>query len=140
MTTITKPLVDRLLGDATLTGLAPGGVWLDIAPPVADAPRPVVVVSLQQAPLDGETMACITVVRRFRYAVSVEGTQTQAADVRSAAQRIDTLLHRVNGWTATGWTVGRSAFVDVTERATTDGGDTRLLTITGLLEVVAERD
>lgn len=139
MTTITKPLVDVLLGDATLAAAAPGGVWLDVAPPTTTATRPVVVVSLQRAPLDGETMTCTEVVRRFTYLVSVEGLQAQAEDVRDAAARIDTLLHRV-GWAAAGWAVARSAFVDVTERATTDGGDTRLLTITGTLEVVAERD
>ena len=138
MTTITAALVALINGDATLTSLAPGKAWLDIAPPPSKAPRPVMVVSLLQAPLDGETMACTTVVRRFGFAVSVEGTQAQATAVRSAAARLETLLHRV-GWSATGWTVERSAFVDVVERAAVDG-DARLLTITGRLEVVAEKD
>lgn len=135
MTTITAGLVTLLNADATLTGFAPGKAWLDIAPAPTAATRPVVVVSLLQSPLE-ETM-CPTVVRRFQFAVSVEGTQTQAATVRSAAARIDTLLHRTT-WTASGWSVVRSSFVDVTERAAVDG-DARLLTITGRLEVVAQR-
>ena len=138
MTTITKPLVDVLLGDATLTGLAPGGVWLDTAPPTSEAPRPVVIVALQRAPLDGETVDCETVVRRFAYLIAVEGTQTQAEDVRDAAGRIEALLHR-ELWTATGWTVTRSAFVDAVERAYVDG-DARLLAVIGQLEVVAQQD
>jgi hypothetical protein len=110
--------------------------WLDIAPPPSQAARPVVVFSLRAAPLEGETMTCETVVRRFTYAVAVEGTQDAAATVRNAAARLEDLLHRTP-WTATGWHLARAAFVDVVERATVDG-DTRLLTVVGTLELVAE--
>jgi hypothetical protein len=137
VTTITKPLVDRLLGDVTLTALAPGGVWLDTAPPPNEAPRPVIIVALQRAPLDGETVDCETVVRRFAYLIAVEGTQTQAVAVRNAAARVEVLMHREK-WTASGWTVTRSAFVDTVERAYVDG-DARLLAVIGQLEVVAQQ-
>lgn len=134
MRTITAGLVTRLTGDATLTALAPGGAWLDIAP--ATATRPVVIVALQRAPLD-EDMCGGTVVRRFSFLVAVEGEQDQVVSVRNAAARIEDLLHRT-AWSATGWHIGRSAFVDVNERAYVDG-EARRCAVIGQLEVVAER-
>ena len=136
MRTVTAARHARMTNDATLMGYCPGGAWLDIAPPPSQAARPVVVFSLRAAPLEGETMTCETVVRRFTYAVAVEGTQDAAATVRNAAARLEDLLHRTP-WTATGWHLARAAFVDVVERATVDG-DTRLLTVVGTLELVAE--
>lgn len=137
MRTVSAALHARISGDATLAGYCPGELWLDIAPPPREAPRPVMVYSLLRAPLEAEGM-CDPIVRRFTYAVSVEGLQSQVATVQLAAGRLEDLLHRAP-WSATGWHIAQAKFTDVSERAWVDG-DTRLLTVTGQLEIVAEQE
>ncbi len=137
MRTLSAALHARVTGDATVASLCPGGMWLDVAPPPAQAARPVVVFSLRGAPIEGESMRCDAIVRRFTYGLTVEGTQDQAAAVRNAAARLEDLLHRTP-WTATGWHIARVAFTDVTERAYVDG-DSRLFAVIGQLEIVAEQ-
>lgn len=137
MRTITAALIAYLHADTTLRTLAPRGAWLDIAPPVEKGRpwTPVVLVALSRAPLEEDM--CRTVARRFSLLVAVEGEQSQVGAVRAAAARLDDLLHDVS-WTATGWAITRSAFVDVREVAYVED-DARRSAVIGTLEVAAER-
>lgn len=137
LATLTKPLIDYLVADATLSSLCPGGVWLSVAPPTTEAGRrPVVVVSLQAGPLFGEAMQD-TSARTFTYRVVVEALQEDITTVRNAAGRLDALLHGVAWDAGASWAVVRSVFVDVIEEAVPDG-QFRLHRLGGVLEVWAD--
>jgi hypothetical protein len=136
MRTISEALVARITGDAATMAIA-SGPWLDVAPTPEESPRPVITYVPRASPLDAD-MCRGNVVRRFSYLLAVEGEQDDEANVRAAAAALEDLLHMPTGWTPTGWHVSSSRFLDVIERAYTDG-DYRAFAIIGTLEIVAQR-
>lgn len=87
--TIEQAIVAKLGGDATLTALAPGGVWLDVAPSHVDPPY--VIVSLQ-AHSDVEAMPSARAYEDAEILAKAVSDSTAAATALGAADRIDTLL------------------------------------------------
>lgn len=86
--TITPELRDYLASDATLTTLAPGGVWEDPSPQGPSSP--IVVIGYETA----VTQHCGggRAVTEFYYAVKVVGAASAIAAIRAAALRINALL------------------------------------------------
>lgn len=139
--TPTKALVTFLAGDATLTALAPGGIWQDIIPDPAQVARPAIGFSLEFSTIDGEGMTSMRTkseVWRFRYLLVVEGKQDDVERIRDAADRLFTMTHRTLWNGGADWRIERSSVVEWVERAYVDG-DHRLLGVGGRLELVAER-
>lgn len=92
---IDRWLYSVLHGDGTLLGLAPGGVWADVAP--EDTATPFVRFSLQDASdlmvVNGQRVWTNTL---YLVAGVADGTSYPAA----VADRIDTLLHNVGSTVA----------------------------------------
>jgi hypothetical protein len=82
--TLTAALQAYLAADATLTTAAPGGVWLDPAP--EGIVEPFVVIE----PTGGNDEGCG--IGRLTYEVVAVAQATAIAGVRTAANRVDTLL------------------------------------------------
>lgn len=78
-----------LASDSAMTSYAPGGVWLEYAPPGTATPF----VSLAHS--SGEDTFAFGAVRMFDeslYAIRVSGPASIAAQIMSAAKRMDPLL------------------------------------------------
>jgi Protein of unknown function (DUF3168) len=88
-TAIDAAVMSKLQGDATLTGLAPGGVYPDVAP--EDTPDPFVIVTLQ-AHEDVHELTRLSAFEVPRYLVKAVGLGTDAADAVAAYARIHALL------------------------------------------------
>lgn len=139
--TPTKALVTFLQSDATLSGLVPGGIWQDIIPSPSKAPRPAIVFALESSAIDGEAMSSTgkrSEVWRFRYLLVVEGRQDAVDDIRDAADRLFTMVHRTQWSAMPDWWIERSSVVEWVERAYAEG-EFRLLGVGGRVELVAER-
>lgn len=85
--------LDTTLDDATLTGLAPGGNWSDLAP--EDSALTVVVWQLQAPGQDIQVVDGQTIMVRFL--LTIRAIAEGRARPRTAANRIHTLLHRQSG-------------------------------------------
>lgn len=95
-------LANILQNDATLQGLAPGGVWRGLAPPAEATPF---VVMSHQAGSDVTTMNGIRVMGSLLYQVKAVGPSSATAAVAQAAARIDRLLGGPPGVPASGLVV-----------------------------------
>jgi hypothetical protein len=82
--TLTAALQADLASDATLTAAAVGGVWLDPAP--QNVVEPFVVIE----PTGGNDEGCG--IGRLTYEVTVVAQASDVATVRTAADRLNTLL------------------------------------------------
>jgi hypothetical protein len=82
--TLTAALQAYLAADATLTAAAVGGVWLDPAP--QNVVEPFVVIE----PTGGNDEGCG--IGRLTYEVTVVAQASDVATVRTAAERLNTLL------------------------------------------------
>jgi hypothetical protein len=82
--TLTAALQAYLAADATLTAAAVGGVWLDPAP--QNVAEPFVVIE----PTGGNDEGCG--IGRLTYEVTVVAQASDVATVRTAADRLNTLL------------------------------------------------
>lgn len=132
MTEIDDAVVNRLKNDATLQGLAPGGVWIDIADPAAT--RPYVIVSVGEGP-DVAQFRGSAFEKRF-YAVTAEDFSESATAVKSAAKRISALLHDAT-FSITGYTLlkcHRDRYI----RHARDDGDRRWQVAGAVFEVWAQ--
>lgn len=89
MKSIEKALYARLSGDATLAGLAPGGVWRGVAPVDATG---VVVVFNQTGEADTYTFAQRATSESL-YTVKAIAPGESAAPAWAAAERVETLLN-----------------------------------------------
>lgn len=99
MDAIDTGLVGKLAADATLTGLAPGGVWYETAP--QNTSEPFVIVSQ----LASEDDWVLPATRRFddrRYLVKAVQQSASASGTDAAAARVDALLE-AGTITATGY-------------------------------------
>ena len=85
--------------DATLSGLAPGGVWRGLAPPASSTPF---VVMSHQAGTDVLTMNGVRLFVSMLYLVKAVGPSSATAAVALAAARIDRLLGSPPGLPASG--------------------------------------
>ena len=83
--TLTASLQAYLAADATLTAAAVGGVWLDPAP--QDVAEPFVVIE----PTGGVDEGCG--ITRLTYEVTAVAPTGAVGTVRTAAERLDGLLH-----------------------------------------------
>lgn len=88
MKVLEKGIYARLSGDATLTSLAPGGVWRGVAPVDASG---VVVVFSQSSALDSYTFAD-RAITEHSYTVKAIAPGESAAPAWDAADRVDALL------------------------------------------------
>lgn len=95
-------VVGRLLGDATLTGLMPDGVYFDVGG--KDATRFVLVSQVDE---DDIEMQGGDAFERFLYLVKAVEKSTTGANVLAAAARIQTLLNGTT-YAVTGYTLARS--------------------------------
>lgn len=93
-------VVSRLLNDATLAGLMPGGVFWDVASSGATKPTKFVIVS--QVIHEDEAMFNATAFERFTYLIKAVELATSGANIQAAAARIQTLLHDAT-FTVTGY-------------------------------------
>lgn len=111
-------LYAKLSGDATLTTLAPSGVWRDVAP---EGTTGVFVITAQTAATDEYTMS-----RRawtaYRYDVQAVGPGDSAAGVLDAATQIDAVLNDAT-WTVTGGSVLVSRRVNAFTYLDLDSGE-----------------
>ena len=109
-------LYNTLTGDATLMA-AVTGVYADVAPPEADYPF---VVTQAVAADDVLGVGSAYIMTTERYTVRVIGVDTFSA-IETAANRINTILHRTSGATATGSVLAcvRESYDRITE---VDGG------------------
>lgn len=89
MKTIEKAIYARLSGDATLTSLAPGGVWRGVAPVNTDG---VIVVFTQASENDLYTLAS-RAISESSYLVKAVAPGETATPAWDAANRIDVLLN-----------------------------------------------
>jgi len=87
-----------LSDDASLSSLAPGGVWRGVAPP--DTPTPFVVFSNQSA-VDVITANGLRLMTDQQFQVKAVGPIDETDAISQAASAIDDLLKRTSG-TATG--------------------------------------
>lgn len=92
MKAIEKALYARLSGDATLTGLAPGGVWRGVAPVSTSG---VAVIFAQASENDQYTLAD-RAVSESSYLVKAVAPGESATPAWNAADRIDALLTDAN--------------------------------------------
>ena len=83
--TVTASLQAYLAADATLTAAAVGGVWVEPAP--QDVAEPFVVIE----PTGGGDEGCG--ITRLTYEVAVVAPTVSVGTVRTAAERLDWLLH-----------------------------------------------
>lgn len=78
-----------LSGDATLSGLAPGGVHRAMAPPNT---QPVYVIVAWQAGTDALTLNAYRLLSNLVYQVKAVGPASNTAAIVAAAKQIDVLL------------------------------------------------
>lgn len=119
MKTVEQMLYARLSGDATLAGLAPGGVWRGVAP--TDKPAGVWVVFNNMSADDIYTFDLRAMVNSL-YQVKAIAPGESALPAWQAAERIETLLTD-RALTITSGTllmVRRQQVISMTE---TDGGE-----------------
>lgn len=119
MKTVEQMLYARLSGDATLAGLAPGGVWRGVAP--TDKPAGVWVVFNNMSADDIYTFDLRAMVNSL-YQVKAIAPGESALPAWQAAERIETLLTD-QALTITSGTllmVRRQQVISMTE---TDGGE-----------------
>lgn len=126
-------MVAKLLNDATLQAITTDGVFFDVA---SHGATKFVIVS-QMAHADDETFR-ETALERFTYLVKAVTLSTSGADVKSAADRIQTLLHN-GSLTITGYTflsMRRTERIRYTE--VDESNDSRWQHRGGLYEVWAD--
>lgn len=118
MKVLEKGIYARLSGDATLTSLAPGGVWRGVAPVDATG---VVVVFSQSSALDSYTLAD-RAMTEHSYVVKAIAPGESAAPAWDAADQIDALLTDQTITLDSGSVLAcrRDTIVSLTE---TDGGE-----------------
>lgn len=92
MKVIEQALYARLSGDATLTTLAPGGVWHNVAPAGTNG---VIVVFAHASETDQYTLAQ-RAVSQSSYIVKAIAPGESATPAWDAANRIDALLNDAN--------------------------------------------
>lgn len=112
---IEDALVTALALDATLVGLAPGGVWQDIAP---DHVSETFVVWAQMSANDTRVQASTNQRKLEDVQVMVKALATSRESARAAAVRIDAILEGVR-LTITGYrarSLGRIERVSYVER------------------------
>lgn len=127
-------IVARLAGDATLAGLAPGGVFRDVAP--QGVVEPFVVVT--QAAHEDEYQFRGLAWESYLYAIKAVHGATSGASAQSAADRIHALMQDASPTIAGFRTMliqrdSRIAYVEVDDRS-----DRRYQHRGGLYRVVAE--
>lgn len=83
-----------LSGDASLSSLAPGGVWRGVAPP--NTPTPFVVFSNQSA-VDVITANGLRLMTDQLFQVKAVGPIDQTEQISQAASAIDDLLKKTSG-------------------------------------------
>lgn len=112
-------LYARLAGDATLAGLAPGGVWRDNAPLGTTG---VIVTFTFVSGIDQYTLAD-RALTRFNYLVKAITPGESAVPAWNAANRVEALLTDQPLPISTGsvMSVRRDSIISMTE---TDGGET----------------
>lgn len=94
-----------LTGDATLTGVVAGRVYADLAPPDSELPA---VVFSEQAPTDSIGVDGARILVQALWLVRViADTTSWHGTLKTAADRIDTVLHNTSGAAAGGVTVGK---------------------------------
>ena len=92
-------LVSTLSGDATLTSLAPGGVFRAMAPP--QTATPFVILAFQSG-TDTLTGNAVRMISRTTFQAKAVGPASQTATIAQAAARIDDLLKIVRNASTTG--------------------------------------
>jgi hypothetical protein len=92
-------LYSVLANDATLSSVAPGGVFRALAPP--DTATPFVIIAYQ-AGSDSVTMNGFRMLDDLVFQVKAVGPATSMANIASAAERIDQLLGGTNTGPASG--------------------------------------
>lgn len=88
--TIEQAVVQKLGADATLASLAPGGVWLDVAPETAT--EPYIIVNLQSS-LDAVSMGEGLAFEEALVLVKAVDSGGGAADALAADARVFAVLH-----------------------------------------------
>lgn len=83
-----------LSADTTLQGLAPGGVWLDLAPPGTS--YPFVILALQSG-TDVTTANGVRLMSTPLYQVKVVGPASSTDTIAQAAAQADTVLGGLSG-------------------------------------------
>lgn len=132
---IDAAVIAALANDATLTGLAPGGVYRDIAP--QGVSRPFVVVTLQ-AHEDALNLGRAAAFERATFLVKAVDANTSGTTAQAIADRIQVLLQNA-ALSITGYRCvdvhreERIAFVE-----TEDNGDRKWQHRGGLYVVMAE--
>lgn len=132
--TIEQAVIQKLGADATLASLAPGGIWLDVAPETAT--EPYIIVNLQSH-LDTVAMSDALSFETAFLLVKAIVSGGSAASAQTAADRVQTLLHGTT-LTITGGTLmsmtrsGRVRYVEV-------DGDQRFQHVGALYEVAVSR-
>ena len=96
-------LASTLGGDATLLAAAPGGVHADVAPEGTASPW---VVFFLVAAADASAVGAIRIMADLVYEVRVTGRDCGYAGLKTAANRIDALLHRATVTDADGKVLG----------------------------------
>ena len=94
---VDSAVISRLLGDATLQGLMPDGVFWDIA-----APGKTRFVIVSQVIHEDEASFTQTAFERFTYLVKAVENSSSGANILAAAARIHVLLHDAT-FTVTGY-------------------------------------
>ena len=132
---IDAALISRLSSDATLQGLAPGGVWRDIAPQGVQEPF---IVVTQTSHEDAYQTIGATAYERVLYLVKAVQAAASGAGAQAAADRVHTLLQN-HTLTITGYIClsckrdERIAYVEVDEES-----DQRFQHRGGYYEVMAQ--
>jgi hypothetical protein len=108
-------VLSTLKADATLTAVAPGGVYRDVAP--LDVSQPFVIVTLM-AHEDVPQQATLPAYEMGRFLVKAVDQDTDAASAETAADRIQALLNgaslSISGYSAMGcWREERVSYVEV---------------------------
>lgn len=118
MKAVEKALYAKLSGDATLTGLAPGGVWRGVAPTGTSG---VWVTFTHVSTLDNYTLA-ERATSRSNYLIKAIAPGESATGAWDAANRIDALLSDQTLTVANeaAMSVRREGVISMTE---TDGGE-----------------
>ena len=98
---IDTALIAKLAGDATLTGLAPGGVFREVAPQGVDEPF---IIVQQMTHEDQYLLRRQAAFESVLYLVKVVQQSMSASGVQAAADRIQALLQN-GSLTITGYTL-----------------------------------
>lgn len=132
---IDAALISKLAGDATLTSLAPGGVYREVAP--LGVAEPYVIVQLMNH-RDEYQLARGQAFEDSTYMVKAVQASTSGSAVQAAADRIQALLHN-GSLTITGYRltdlerIERIAYVEID-----DDRDRRYQHRGGLYQVLVE--